>query len=46
MKTDNTFNNIFSQQIKSACSMTAGKPCPGIQMIYQEEREKVNLLSH
>ena len=46
MKTDNTCNHTFTQQIKSACSMTAGKLCSGVQMIYKEAREKVNHLSH
>ena len=46
MKTDNTYNHTFTQQVKPVYSMTAGKPCSGVQMIYQVAREKVNQLSH
>ena len=46
MKTANTYNHTFTQQAKSLYSMTAGKPCSRVQMIFQETREKVNQLSH
>ena len=45
MKDVNTCNHSFSQKVKPAYSMTAGQPCSGIQMTYQEAREKANQLS-
>ena len=46
IKTANTYNHTFTQQVKPAYSMISGKPCSGVQMIYLEAREKVNQLSH
>ena len=45
MKDVNTCNHTFSQKIKPTYSMTAGQPCSGVQMTYQEAREKANQLS-
>ena len=42
----NTCNHPFSQQVKPAYSMTVGQPCSGVQMTYQEAREKANQLAN
>ena len=45
MKDINTCNHTNSQKIKPTYSMTAGQPCSGVQMTYQEARERANQLS-
>ena len=42
----NTCNHPFSQQVKPAYSMTVSQPCSGVQMTYQEAREKANQLAN
>jgi hypothetical protein len=37
-------NHPFSQSIKPPSSMTQGKLCTGVQMTYQQAREKANQL--
>ena len=44
-KNINTCNHSFSQQVKPAYSMTVGQQCSGVQMTYQEARERANQLS-
>ena len=39
-------NHTFSKQIKPAYSMTEGPGCSGVQMTYQEARERANQLSN
>ena len=46
MKDVNTCNHTFTQQVKPTYSMTGGQPCSGVQMTYQEARERANQLSH
>ena len=42
----NNCNHSFSQQVKPAYSMTVGRQCSGVQMTYQEAREKANQLAN
>ena len=37
-----TCNHTFTQSVKPASSMTQGKPCSGVQMTYQQARERAN----
>jgi hypothetical protein len=37
-------NHTFAQSIKPPSSMTQGKLCSGVQMTYQQAREKANQL--
>ena len=46
IKKESTCNHPFSQQIKPAYSMTTGQGCSGVQMTYQEARERANQLSN
>ena len=46
VKKESTCNHPFSQQIKPAYSMTTGQGCSGVQMTYQEARERANQLSN
>ena len=46
MKNVDICNHTFTQKVKPNYSMTSGKPCSGIQMTYQEARERANQLSH
>ena len=46
MKDINTYNHTFTQQVKPAYSKTAGKPYSGVQMTFQEVKERTNQLSH
>ena len=45
IKKESTCNHSFSQQVKPAYSMTTGQGCSGVQMTYQEARERANQLS-
>ena len=45
LKNVNTCNHSFSQHVKPANSMTVGNQCSGVQMTYQEARERANKLS-
>ena len=40
MRDDNTCNHTFTQRVKPAYSMKAGKQCSGVQITYQEARKK------
>ena len=42
----NKCNHCFTQKIKPEYSMTAGKPCSGSQMTYQEARQRANQLNN
>ena len=42
----NTCNHTCSQKVKPEYSMTAGPGCSGVQMTYQEARERANQLSN
>ena len=42
----NTCKHPFSMKIKPEYSMTSGKPCSGIQMTYQEARQRANQLGN
>ena len=46
VKKVSTCNHQFSKQIKPAYSMTTGQGCSGVQMTYQEARERANQLSN
>ena len=46
VKKASTCNHTFTQQIKPAYSMTTGQGCSGVQMTYQEARERANQLSN
>ena len=46
VKKVSTCNHPFSKQIKPAYSMTTGQGCSGVQMTYQEARERANQLSN
>ena len=46
IKKESTCNHSFSQQVKPAYSMTTGQGCSGVQMTYQEARERANQLSN
>ena len=46
IKKESTCNHPFSQQVKPAYSMTTGQGCSGVQMTYQEARERANQLSN
>ena len=46
VKKASTCNHMFTQQIKPAYSMTTGQGCSGVQMTYQEARERANQLSN
>ena len=41
-----TCNHTFTKQVKPAYSMTVGQGCSGVQMTYQEARERANQLSN
>ncbi len=42
----NTCKHSFSQKVKPTYSMTAGQQCSGVQMTYQEARERANQLNN
>ena len=46
IKKESTCNHSFSKQVKPAYSMTVGQGCSGVQMTYQEARERANQLSN
>ena len=46
VKKASTCNHTFTQQIKPVYSMTTGQGCSGVQMTYQEARERANQLSN
>ena len=46
IKKESTCNHSFSQHVKPAYSMTTGQGCSGVQMTYQEARERANQLSN
>ena len=41
-----TCNHLCSKKIKPEYSMTEGQPCSGVQMTYQEARQRANQLSN
>ena len=45
-KNVSTCNHTNSKKIKSEYSMTVGQSCSGVQMTYQEARERANQLSN
>ena len=45
-KNVSTCNHINSKKIKPEYSMTVGQSCSGVQMTYQEARERANQLSN
>ena len=45
-KNVSTCNHTCSRKIKPEYSMTAGPSCSGVQMTYQEARERANQLSN
>ena len=45
IKDVNTYNHTFIQKLKPAYSMIATQTCSGVQMTYQEAREKANQLN-
>ena len=45
-KNVSTCNHCYSKKIKPEYSMTAGQSCSGVQMTYQEARERANQLYH
>ena len=45
-KNVSTCNHTCSKQVKPPYSMTVGQSCSGVQMTYQEARERANQLSN